>query len=229
MGLFWPAESSRMAKGTSTACMAFQGCYQSSEVPDLQALIIEEFIRGAKLPQKIVLQLKGSLQRDVSVFIYPAVLLEQDPAVKIFPHLWFFFLARCLLAGMGVTLPCWGVPEGQPCGWESPGLAGKAPARCWNWLVGGARVLVVMESGRRRESATVNTSNLTENKRCRIVSLITRIYHRLLAELAKLALCLLPSIWSKLLAVRFLNPARRRNFGSVSGQTPRGPRGGRGI
>lgn len=90
-------------------------------------------------------------------------------------------------------------------------------------------MLVVMESGRRLESATVNTSNLTENKRCRIVSLITRIYHRLLVELAKLALCLIPSIWSKLLAVRFLNPARRRNFGSVSGQTPRGPRGGRGI
>lgn len=163
MGPFWPVESSRMAKGTSTACMGFQGCYQSSEVPDLQALIIEKFTRGAKLPQKIVLQLKGSLQRDVSVFIYPAVQLEQDPAVKIFPHLWFFFLARCLLAGMGVTLPCWGVLQGQPCprdGGKAPVLA---PARCWNWLVGGARVLVVMESGRRRESATVNTSNLTEN------------------------------------------------------------------
>lgn len=61
MGLFWPLESSRTAKGTSTARVGFQGFYQSSEVPDLQALVREKFTRGAKLPQKIVLQLEGSL------------------------------------------------------------------------------------------------------------------------------------------------------------------------
>lgn len=141
---------------------------------------------------------------------------------------------------LGWGQPCCaaGLLEGQPClrpqcQGQSPQGVGEAPGLApapllelvgrWCW------VLVVMESGRRLESATVNTSNLTENKRCLIVSLITRIYHRLLVELAKLALCLIPSIWSKLLAVRFLNPARRRNFGSVSGQTPRGPRSGRGI
>lgn len=191
------------------------------------------------MPWKIVLQLEGSLQMDVKcLFVFQAVLLEQDPAVKILPHLCFFFLPRCPLLGWGQSCCAAGLLEGQPClrpqcQGQSPRGGGESPwagTRPLLELVGRwCRVLVIMESRRRLELATVNTSNLTENKRCLIVFLITRIYHRLLVELAKLALCLIPSIWSKLLAVRFLNPARRRNFGSVSGQTPRGPRGGRGI
>lgn len=167
---------------------------------------------------------------DLSVFLCRAALLERYPAVTVLPHLRFspsfHFIS---LAGLGAALPCRGAAEGQP--WDGVRGEGARAGTCWLLELVGRWCLVlgVMESGRRLESATVNTSNRTENKRCRIVSLITRIYHRLLAELAKLALCLIPSIWSKLLAVRFLNPARRRNFGSVSGQTPRGPRGGRGI
>lgn len=49
---------------------------------------------------------------DLSVFICQAALLEQEPAVKISPHLCFFFLSRCLLAGVGATLPCCGAAGG---------------------------------------------------------------------------------------------------------------------
>ena len=81
-------------------------------MPDLQALATEKLIRGASLPQKMVLRLEGSLEMDMSVFICQAVLPEQDPAVKILPHLCFFFLSRRLLAEVGATLPCCGAAGG---------------------------------------------------------------------------------------------------------------------
>lgn len=168
----------------------------------------------------------------------PGSIAGAGPGCQNFASFMFFLSPQVSLAGVGAILLCCRAAGGPalpaaPVSEQSPWGGGESPwagTRPLLELVGRwCRELVIMESRRRLELATVNTSNLTENKRCLIVFLITRIYHRLLVELAKLALCLIPSIWSKLLAVRFLNPARRRNFGSVSGQTPRGPRGGRGI
>lgn len=103
---------------------------------------------------------------DVNVFLCRAALLEQDPAVNIFASFMFFPSLHCVsLAGLGAALPCCGAAEGQP--WPQPrrrdGVRG-ARARagtCWLLELVGRRCLVlgVMESGRRLESATVNTSN----------------------------------------------------------------------
>lgn len=158
----------------------------SSEVPDLHVLAIEKMHQRCQFAIRNCSAFGGMPAIGSKCIFMPGSIARAGSAVPIWPHLRFFpSLHSISLAGLGAALPCCGAAEGQP--WAQPrwrdGVRGEGAraGTCWLLELVGRWCLVlgVMESGRRLESATVNTSNWTENKRCRIVSLITRIYHRL--------------------------------------------------
>lgn len=167
IGVFRPFGTTRMTEGASSTSQSIAG-----------ALVIIRSARFAhssnkkntsKMPvchKELFCSWRDPCKCGCKCIFMPGSIAGAGPGCEHFASFMFFPSLHCVsLAGLGAALPCCGAAEGQP--WPQPrrrdGVRGERAraGTCWLLELVGRRCLVlgVMESGRRLESATVNTSN----------------------------------------------------------------------